>query len=74
MIDRTHQLSLTRQAKVLEVSRGSIYYKPRPISTTDLALMTRIDELHLNYPFAGSQTLQGLLLGEGCRNLYQHRR
>ncbi len=64
MIDRTHQLSITRQAKALRISRGCPYYKPRPVSCADLALMRWIDELHLEYPFAGSRMLQGLLLGE----------
>lgn len=67
MIDRQHKLSLSRQAKALGVSRGSLYYSPRPVSTADLALMRRIDELHLDYPFAGSRMLQGLLLGEGYK-------
>jgi hypothetical protein len=35
------------------------------VSDADLALMRRIDELHLDYPFAGSRMLQGLLPGEG---------
>ena len=65
MIDRKHELSITRQAKALGVSRGSVYYLPRPVSASVLALMRRIDELHLDYPFAGSRMLQGLLLGEG---------
>ena len=47
MIDRDHELSVSRQAKALGISRGSIYYLPRPISGADLALMRRIDELHL---------------------------
>jgi len=67
MIDRNHKLSLTRQAKVLKISRGSLYYTPRPVSDRDLVLMRRIDELHLNYPFAGSRMLKGLLLGEGYK-------
>ena len=67
MIDSTHKLSLTKQAKVLGISRGSVYYRPRPVSDTDLELMRRIDELHLDYPFAGSRMLRGLLLGEGYR-------
>ena len=67
MIDRTHQLSITKQAKALGISRGSTYYKPRPVPCADLALMRRIDELHLEYPFAGSRMLQGLLLGEGYK-------
>jgi putative transposase len=67
MIDRSHKLSITRQAQALGISRGSAYYKPRPVSGADLALMRRIDELHLDYPFAGSRMLQGLLLGEGYK-------
>ena len=67
MVDRTHQLSVTKQAKAIGISRGSAYYKPRPVSSADLALMRRIDELHLAYPFAGSRMLQGLLLGEGYK-------
>lgn len=65
MIDRNHKLSDVRQAKLLGFSRGSVCYSPRPVSNVDLALMRRIDELHLDYPFAGSRMLQGLLRGEG---------
>jgi putative transposase len=65
MIDRGHALSITRQAGVLGISRGSVYYLPRPVPAADLALMRRIDELHLDYPFAGSRMLQGLLRAEG---------
>ncbi len=61
MIDRKHDLSLTRQAKALNISRGAVYYKPRPVSAEDLAIMRRIDELHLDYPFAGSRMLRDLL-------------
>ncbi len=67
MINRNHKLSISRQAKALRISRGSVYYSPRPVSAGDLALMRRIDELHLNYPFAGSRMLQGLLRGEGYK-------
>lgn len=42
MIDRTHALSLTRQAEVLKLSRGSLYYQPRPVSPADLVYCTRI--------------------------------
>ena len=55
MIDRDHALALTRQAKLLKVSRGSLYYQARPAPAADLAIMRRIDELHLDYPFAGSR-------------------
>jgi putative transposase len=65
MIDRTHALPLTRQAAVLGISRGSVYYAPQPVSAADLAIMRRIDELHLDYPFAGSRMLRDLLNGEG---------
>ena len=65
MIDRGHKLSISRQSKLLGFSRGSVYYSPRPLSDGDLALMRRIDELHLEYPFAGSRMLQGVLKGEG---------
>lgn len=61
MIDRSHKLSVSRQARILGISRGSVYYLPQPASVADLALMRRIDELHLDYPFAGSRMLQGLL-------------
>jgi len=65
MMDRLHGLSLTRQAAALGISRGSLCYRPRPVSAEDLALMRRIDELHLDYPFAGSRMLKGLLRQEG---------
>ena len=61
MIDRTHDLPVTRQAKILNISRGCVYYQSRPVSAQDLALMRRIDELHLEYPFAGSRMLRDLL-------------
>jgi putative transposase len=65
MTDRSHQLSLTRQAELLGISRGSLYYEPRPICEDDLRLMRRIDELHMEYPFAGSRMMKGLLRQEG---------
>jgi putative transposase len=65
MIDRSHALPLARQAEALGISRGSVYYAPRPVSASDLALMRRMDELHLDYPFAGSRMLRDLLVAEG---------
>ena len=65
MIERSHDLPITRQAKVLNISRGSVYYKPRPVSAEDLSIMRRIDELHLDYPFAGSRMLRDMLCREG---------
>jgi hypothetical protein len=67
MIDREHDLSITRQAEVLKISRGSVYYLPRPVSVADLAIMRRLDRLHLEFPFAGSRMLRGLLASEGCK-------
>ncbi len=67
MIDRAHDLPLNRQAKVLGISRGSVYYLPRAVPAADLALMPAIDALHLEYPFAGSRMLQGLLGADGHR-------
>ena len=63
MIDREHDLPLCRQAATLGLSRSSVYSKPRAVSVDDLAIMRRIDEPHLNYPFAGSRMLCGLLRG-----------
>lgn len=65
MTDRDHKLSLSRQAELLGISRGSLYYEPRPSSAADLKLMRRIDELHMEYPFAGSRMMRGLLRQEG---------
>lgn len=67
MIDPTAKLSVSRQAIVLGISRGSVYYKPRPVSDADLKLMHRIDKLHMEFPFAGSRMLQGLLVQEGFK-------
>ena len=65
MIDPHHDLSITRQAKALGISRGSVYYLPRPVPAADLAIMRRMDELHLEFPFAGSRMLRDLLNQEG---------
>ena len=67
MIDREHDLPITKQAEVLRISRGSVYYLPRPVSAADLAIMRRLDRLHLEFPFAGSRMLRGLLAAEGCK-------
>ena len=65
MIDRTHPLPITRQAELLRISRGSVYYLPRSVSEADLTLMRRIDALHLEHPFAGARMLRDLLCQEG---------
>jgi putative transposase len=65
MIDRGHGLPLVRQAALLKLSRGGLYYEPRPVPAGELAIMRRIDALHLDHPFAGSRMLRDLLRGEG---------
>ena len=65
MIDRNHPLSVTRQAELVDISRGAVYYLPRSISATDLALMRRIDELHLEHPFMGARMLRRMLAQDG---------
>jgi putative transposase len=67
MIDRNHRLALTKQSALLGISRGSVYYEPAPVPDVDLALMRRLDELHLEFPFAGSRMLRGLLATEGSK-------
>jgi len=67
MIDRTHPLSLTKQAAALGISRGSVYYQPQPVSEHDQKLMNRIDRLHLECPFAGARMLRDLLNAEGFK-------
>src|ERR1700709_1872893 len=67
MIDREHDLSITKQAEVLQISRGSVYYLPQPVSSADIEIMRQLDRLHLEYPFAGSRMLRGLLALQGCK-------
>ena len=68
MIDREHDLPLTRQAAAVGIARSTIYYLPRPTSAEDLALMKKIDKLHLEFPFAGSRMLRRLLVPRGARS------
>jgi putative transposase len=72
MIDRQHDLPITKQAKALGISRGCIYYLPRSVSATDLGIMRRMDELHFDFPFAGSRMLRDLLTAEGVQIGRQH--
>jgi putative transposase len=67
MIDRQHDLSLTRQTQLLGISRGTLYYLPRSTSAEDLALMRRIDELHLKHPFMGARMLRDQLRMQGIK-------
>ena len=63
MIDRMHALPVTRQAREPGISRSSVCYLPRPTSQADLSIMRRIDELHMDFPFAGSRMLRKRCLG-----------
>ena len=65
MIDRKHELPITRQAELLGISRASVYYLPRPVSDADLEVMRRIDALHLEHPFMGARMLRDSLRREG---------
>ena len=67
MIDRSHQLTITAQARLLDMSRSSVYYLPRPPSAADLALMRSIDELHLEYPFMGARQLSRQMARQGLK-------
>jgi putative transposase len=65
MIDRSHELPIASQARALNISRSGVYYRPRAVPAADLAIMRRMDELHLDFPFAGSRMLRDLLTAEG---------
>lgn len=66
MIDRSHDLPVVRQCQILDIARSTAYYRPRLVSQENLALMRRLDELHLEYPFMGSRALRKQLKREGC--------
>ncbi len=72
MIDRDHKLSITRQAKLLDISRGTVYYLPQPVSPADLALMRKLDELHLEHPFMGARMLRRQLARQGIHAGRRH--
>jgi putative transposase len=67
MIDRDHELPVSKQCAALGISRGSVYYEPVGVSASDLPLMRRLDELHLEHPHAGSRMLRDLLAAEGSK-------
>ena len=67
MIRSDHDLPIKRQAELLQISRSSVYYQPRPVSEGDLAIMRHIDELHLEYPFAGARMLRDMLKANGIK-------
>ena len=65
MIDRTHALPIVRQCQILELARSTAYYQATPVSPDELALMRRIDELHLEHPFGGARMLSKMLKRAG---------
>lgn len=67
MIDRSHNLSLARQAKLIQVSRCSIYYRSKPPCSKQEQVMCSLDALHVAHSFAGSRMLRGLLQRQGHR-------
>ncbi len=67
MIDRDHKLPVSQQCRVLKLSRSSFYYQPRPLQENILRLMRRIDDLHLEYPFAGARMLREMLFRDGWK-------
>ena len=67
MIDRGHELSVTKQAEVVGIARSTVYYLPRAVSAVDLELMRQLDELHLEFPFAGARMLRRLLAANGSK-------
>ena len=72
MIDRDHALCVTKQAALVGIARSTVYYLPRPVSAEDLALMKQIDELHTEFPFAGSRMLRRLLAANGSKAGRRH--
>jgi len=72
MIDRTHPLPVTRQARLLGLSRSSVYYEPVPVNATDLALMAAMDEIHMKLPFYGIRRIRGELADRGFAVGRQH--
>jgi putative transposase len=65
MIRTQKQLSIRRQCELLAVSRSGRYYQAVDTSTEELALMRRVDEIHLQWPFYGSRNISQTLRAEG---------
>lgn len=72
MIDRDHPLPLTRQSRILELSRSSLYYEVVPVSDRDLELMRLMDEIHMKYPYMGSRSIRDQLQDKGHQVGRQH--
>jgi len=75
MINRNHGLPLSQQTRLLGIGRCCVYYKVRPVNENYLALIRRIDQIHLENPFMGARMLRDQLVREGiklsaaCKNL-----
>ena len=69
MMDHDSPMTITRQAQLVGISRSSVYYQPQPPSARDLMLMKRIDQLHMDHPFAGARMLRDLLRLEGHKKI-----
>ena len=67
MIDRTHNLPVSRQCQLLDIGRSSYYYQAVPVSQADVDLMRIIDEIHLKYPFYGSRKVRDELKDRGFK-------
>ena len=67
MIDRDHELSVSKQAELVGIARSTVYYLPRPVPAADLELMRQIDRLHMEFPFAGARMLRRLLAANGSK-------
>jgi len=67
MIDRGHELSVTSQAEAVGIARSTVYYLPRAVSAANLEFMRQLDELHLEFPFAGARMLRRLLAANGSK-------
>ena len=66
MIDRGHDLRSPSKPRFF-ASAAAASLLPRPVPEADLAIMRHLDRLHLEFPFAGSRMLRGLLVAEGCK-------
>ena len=67
MIDRTHELPVSRQCRLLDIGRSSYYYQAVPVNQADVDLMRLIDEIHLQYPFYGSRKVRDELKSRGFK-------
>jgi putative transposase len=68
MIDKSgKKLSVLRQCQILNISRSSVYYTPRPVKPEDLKIMRLIDEQYLKNPTSGSRGMRNFLRRQGYK-------